>query len=99
MCVSLAMIFGIMRVINFAQGDFMMLAMYVAFYAFTLLGVQAAFGGVVGPSVAIALATPVPFVFGYLIHKALVANVTGARTIELETEGDFAQLILTLGIA
>ena len=48
MCVGLAMIFGIMRVINFAQGDFMMLGMYIAFYAFTLLGVQAAFGGIFG---------------------------------------------------
>ena len=27
MCVGLAMIFGIMRVINFAQGDFMMIGM------------------------------------------------------------------------
>ena len=66
MCVGLAMIFGIMRVINFAQGDFMMLGMYIAFYAFTLLGVQAAFGGIFGPYVAIAIAAPVLFAFGYL---------------------------------
>jgi branched-chain amino acid transport system permease protein len=36
MCVGLAMLFGMMQVINFAQGDFMMLGMYIAFYAFTL---------------------------------------------------------------
>ena len=30
MCVGLGIIFGVMRVINFAQGDFMMLGMYVA---------------------------------------------------------------------
>ena len=30
MCVGLGLIFGVMRVINFAQGDFMMLGMYVA---------------------------------------------------------------------
>ena len=35
MCVGLALIFGVMRVINFAQGDFMMLGMYAAFYVFT----------------------------------------------------------------
>ena len=29
MCVGLSMIFGIMRVINFAQGEFMMLVMYM----------------------------------------------------------------------
>ena len=32
MCVGLGIIFGVMRVINFAQGDFMMLGMYAAFY-------------------------------------------------------------------
>ena len=41
MCVGLGLIFGVMQVINFAQGDFMMLGMYAAFYFFTALGVQA----------------------------------------------------------
>ena len=40
LCVGLSVIFGVMRVINFAHGDFMMLGMYVAFYAFGLLGLQ-----------------------------------------------------------
>src|SRR5690606_40979796 len=31
LCVGLTLIFGVMRVINFAQGDFMMLGMYFAF--------------------------------------------------------------------
>jgi branched-chain amino acid transport system permease protein len=93
------MIFGIMRVINFAQGDFMMLGMYIALFVYTGLGVQAAFGGYAGPYVAIALAAPVSFLFGYLIHKLLIARVTGIRTAALEGEGHYAQLILTLGIA
>ena len=32
MCVGLGLIFGVMRVINFAQGDFLMLGMYVTLY-------------------------------------------------------------------
>ena len=44
MCVGLALIFGVMRVINFAQGEFMMLGMYGAFYIFTAFGIQAALG-------------------------------------------------------
>ena len=40
MCVGLGLIFGVMRVINFAHGDFMMLGMYAAFYLFTALGIQ-----------------------------------------------------------
>ena len=42
MCVGLSVIFGVMRVINFAHGEFMMLGMYVAYYAFGLLGLQGA---------------------------------------------------------
>ena len=35
MCVGLGIIFGVMRVVNFAHGDFMMLGMYAAFYLVT----------------------------------------------------------------
>lgn len=99
MCVGLAMIFGIMRVINFAQGDFMMLGMYASFFLFTGLGLGTLFGGIAGPYVAILLGAPLLFVFGYLIHRLLIARVTGIRTVGLEGEGHYAQLILTLGIA
>ena len=99
MCVGLALIFGVMRVINFAQGDFMMLGMYAAYYIFGLLGVQAVFGPLVGTYVAILLAVPVLFGVGYAIHALLISRVSGTRTTLLEGEGHYAQLILTLGIA
>lgn len=99
MCVGLGLIFGVMRVINFAHGDFMMLGMYAAFYAFTGLGIQAVFGSLAGPFVAILLAGPVLAVFGYAVHLALISRVSGTRTAQLEGEGHYAQLILTLGIA
>ncbi|WEX08069.1 branched-chain amino acid ABC transporter permease [Chelativorans sp. AA-79] len=99
MCVGLAMIFGIMRVINFAQGDFMMLGMYAAYYLLVTFGVQALFGSVVGPYVAVIVAAPLLFAFGYGVHRLLISQVTGIRTAEMEAEGHYAQLILTLGIA
>ncbi|WP_207482764.1 branched-chain amino acid ABC transporter permease [Arenibaculum pallidiluteum] len=99
MCVGLALIFGVMRVINFAQGDFMMLGMYAAFYIFGALGVSAVFGTSAGPYVAAILAGPVLFCIGYLTHKVLISHVSGTRTAHLEGEGHYAQLILTLGIA
>nr|PZN88384.1 MAG: branched-chain amino acid ABC transporter permease [Pseudomonadota bacterium] len=98
MCVGLALIFGVMRVINFAQGDFMMLGMYAAFYFFGAFGIQAAFGTTFGPYMAAILAGPLMFVVGYLIHLTLIARVSGTRAAA-EAEGHFAQLILTLGIA
>lgn len=99
MCVGLALIFGVMRVINFAQGDFMMLGMYAAYYIATLLGVQALLGPLVGTYVAIVLAVPVLFGVGYAIHALLISRVSGTRTAALDGEGHYAQLILTLGIA
>jgi branched-chain amino acid transport system permease protein len=39
MCLGLGLIFGVMRVINFAQGDFMMLGMYAAYYLFLSTGI------------------------------------------------------------
>jgi branched-chain amino acid transport system permease protein len=99
MCVGLALIFGTMRVINFAQGDFMMLGMYAAYFIFATFGVQAAFGSTLGPFLSVALAAPFLFAFGYVIHRVLISRVTGVRTSQLEGEGHYAQLILTLGIA
>lgn len=99
MCVGLALIFGVMRVINFAQGDFMMLGMYAAYYLFGLLGLQAVFGSLVGTYMAILLAVPVLYGVGYAIHATLISRVSGTRTAQLDGEGHYAQLILTLGIA
>ena len=99
MCVGLGLIFGVMRVINFAQGDFMMLGMYAGYYLFLSAGIQTTFGSVIGPYVAILLSGPLLFLFGFWIHKLLISRVTGRRTAQLDGEGHFAQLILTLGVA
>lgn len=99
MCAGLGLIFGVMRVINFAQGDLMMLGMYAAYSCFMLLGVPAVFGIYAGAFVSALLAGPVLFVLGYLIHFFLVSHVTGLRVAQSEGEGHYAQLILTLGVA
>ena len=44
MCIGLGIIFGSMNVINFAQGDFLMLGMYAAFYLTAGYGVLALLG-------------------------------------------------------
>ncbi len=99
MCTGLGIIFGVMRVINFAQGDLLMLGMYFAWYMFTGFGILAFMGPYVGPVAAAILAGPALFVFGYFLHRTLISQVTGIRVAGLEGEGHYAQLILTLGIA
>ena len=99
MCVGLGIIFGVMRVVNFAHGDFMMLGMYAAFYLVTGFGTLAFLGPYVAPIVGALLAGPIVFVIGWLLHKYLISQVTGARVMSAEAEGHYAQIILTLGIA
>jgi branched-chain amino acid transport system permease protein len=99
MCVGLSVIFGVMRVINFAQGEFMMIGMYVAYYCFGLLGGFLLFPEFIGPYVAALLAGPVVFLLGIALHKTLVSRVTGTSSVALDSEGHYAQLILTLGIS
>ncbi|MGC1892677.1 MAG: branched-chain amino acid ABC transporter permease, partial [Pseudolabrys sp.] len=73
--------------------------MYVAYYLVTGFGVLMFLGPYVGPVVGAALAGPVVYVIGWLLHKYLISRVTGARVISAEAEGHYAQIILTLGIA
>ncbi len=52
-----------------------------------------------GRVVGALLAGPIVFAIGWLMHKYLIARVTGARVVSAEAEGHYTQIILTLGIA
>lgn len=99
MCLGLGLIFGIMRVINFAHGDVMMLGMYAAWYLITGFGVLSILGPQSGPIIAAIMAGPIVFVIGFLLHRMLISRVSGFNALSMEGEGHYAQLILTLGIA
>jgi branched-chain amino acid transport system permease protein len=99
MCVGLGLIFGVMRVINFAQGEFLMLGMYGTLYAYTWLALGRFLGPYVGPIVGAVLAGILVYFVGILLHRYLLARVTGARVAGSEGEGHYPQLILTLGLS
>src|SRR3972149_8588654 len=99
MCMGLGLIFGVMRVINFAQGDFLMLGMYFAFYLFTGLGFESLFGAYFGPVIAAFLAGPLVFIVAWVLHRTLMSRVSGTAAHGAVAEGHYSQLILTLGIA
>ena len=102
-CVGLALIFGTMRVINFAQGEFIMMGMYGAVGVAGLLAGPAPLGvgwlGAAAPFVSAVVISPAMFVFGALLHRVLITRTTGARAATLSGGGHQAQLILTLGVA
>src|ERR1051325_7160857 len=99
MCVGLGIIFGVMRVGNFAHGDFMMLGMYAAFYLVTGFGGLAFRGPYAGPGVGAVLRGEIVLAIAWLLHKLLISRVTAARVISAEAERHYAQIILPLGIA
>src|SRR5437763_15734973 len=87
MSIGLALIFGVMRVVNFAQGDFMMLGMYLTYF-YALAGVD--------PLLGALLTIPPFFVLGWIVHRGLLARVTGGGVSQRQMD---AQLILTLGLS
>ena len=88
MSIGLAVIFGVMRVVNFAQGDFMMLGMYLTYFYAVSLGIDPLLGALV--------TIPPFFLLGLLVHRTLLARVTGGGDPAREMD---AQLILTLGLS
>ena len=99
MCVGLALIFSVMRVINFAQGEFLMLGMYAALFVFTQLGISALLGPYVGPIVAAVLGGAVVFGVGIVVYEGLLRWITGLQVASTEGEGHYPQLTLTLGLS
>jgi len=99
MCVGLGIIFGVMRVINFAQGEFLMLGMYFTFYLVVGFNMLWFLGPIAGPYTGALLAGPALFAVAYALHRLLISRVTGTSVAGTEGEGHYAQLILTLGIA
>ena len=99
MCVGLGLIFGVMRVINFAQGDFLMLGMYFTLYTVTGLGIFTFLGPVAGPYAGAILAGAALFVGASLLHRLLMRRLTGTRALGGEGDSHHSQLIFTLGVA
>ena len=68
--VGLTLIFGVMRVVNFAHGEFLMLGMYLAFWAFTLLHAD--------PYLTFILSLPLLFGVGWLSYRIVMRPVINA---------------------
>jgi len=65
--IGLTLIFGVMRIVNFAHGEFLMLGMYLAFWGFTIFGLD--------PYLAVFVALPVFFALGALTYVVVMRGI------------------------
>jgi branched-chain amino acid transport system permease protein len=68
--IGLTLIFGVMRVVNFAHGEFLMLGMYLAFWGFSLWNVD--------PYLAVVVALPGFFLLGGLTYLVVMRGIIGS---------------------
>lgn len=80
---GLALIFGVMRVINVAHGTLLTLGAYTTFWWFHLLGVN--------PYLSLLVSMPLMFLLGVLLQRTLVTRVVDAP--------ELSSLLLTFGIS
>jgi branched-chain amino acid transport system permease protein len=81
--VGLSLVWGITNILNFAHGGMIMLGAYITFWLFQVYGVD--------PFASVPISMAIMFVFGLLVHRALLTSVL--------RRGDFVFLVLLLTFA
>jgi branched-chain amino acid transport system permease protein len=80
--VGLTLIFGVMRIINAAHGEMVMMGAYLTWVSFFYLGVD--------PLLALAFTLPLAFLFGMAVQRLLLDAVVGAP--------ELTGLLITFGL-
>jgi len=81
--IGLTMMFGVVKIVNFAHGEFLMVGMYLSFAFWALFGMD--------PLLSIPLVMFVIFFFGVGIQRFFIRRVLNAP--------DLAQIFLTVGLS
>jgi branched-chain amino acid transport system permease protein len=80
---GLSLIFGLMEIVNFAHGEFLMLAMFATFWGWALAGLD--------PLVTLPLAAALLFGLGVLVYHGIIRRILAAPML--------AQVFATFGLA
>jgi branched-chain amino acid transport system permease protein len=84
---GLTLIFGVLKVVNFAHGSMLMVAMYVAFWTVQLSGLH--------PYLALIVVVPVMYLFGYYLQDIVIKPIFKA---EKEVREPLTVIIVTTGV-
>jgi branched-chain amino acid transport system permease protein len=83
MASGLTLIFGVMRIINIAQGAFLILVAMITWWLWHTTGID--------PILASVITAPLMFGFGWVVHRLLISRVSGASSS--------MSILLTFGFA
>jgi branched-chain amino acid transport system permease protein len=81
--IGLTLIWGVMNIVNFAHGEFLMLGMFTSYWLFTLYGID--------PIFSIPICFVGMFIIGTLIYRFIVSKVMKGPML--------AQLVVTFGVS
>ena len=84
---GLTVIFGVLKVINFAHGSLLMVGMYAAYWAVALTGLH--------PYATLVLVVPVMFLFGYYLQDVVIKPIFKA---EKQVREPITVIIVTTGV-
>ena len=65
--IGLSLAFGVMRIVNWAHGELLMLSIYVSYFIFTWLGMD--------PYLIMFITAAVMAVFGYILQRFVISNI------------------------
>ena len=63
--IGVSLIFGVVKIVNFAQGEFVMIGMYISYFLAARFGVD--------PLISLFVSMPLLFVIGVLLQHFLIA--------------------------
>jgi branched-chain amino acid transport system permease protein len=88
--VGLTLIFGVMDIVNFAHGEFLMLGMYTSFWAWALWALD--------PIATLPATALVLFAFGALLYRVIIRRIITAPMLS-QIFTTFGLMILLRGVA
>lgn len=88
--IGLTMIFGVMDIVNFAHGEFLMLGMYAAFWLFALFALD--------PLLTLPLTALMLFAFGVILYKLVIVRIIDAPMLS-QIFATFGLMFLLRGVA
>lgn len=82
MALGMALVWGVLNIVNLAHGSFIMLGGYVFYYLFTLGGID--------PFLGLPLGMLIMFIFGFLVQRYIINFIVGSALLNT--------LLITFGL-